>query len=339
MIQLFVAIICATVPIMPSVRSPSQIKPRILAIGAAHLDRRGRITGPYVAAASNPGTMHEEVGGGVFNALRNATRHGVTGALLSLRGGDLAGDAVARAVADARVLDLSVTFIDRTTPSYTALLDAEGELIAGFADMDLYETCFPKQMRRRSLRDAISQADAVLCDANIPAQALASLAALADGKPLFGIAISPAKVSRFSIILPQLQCLFMNVREAQVVTEDSSTNPLTLAHALKTKGLGMAIITAGGQILAGLDSSGVFEVSIPETANVADVTGAGDAVAGTTTAYLMQGLPLREAVRRGIAAASLTIASPTVIAPYDDNAFAEALARVPSAQSSTLDVK
>lgn len=324
---------------MPSVRSPSQIKPRILAIGAAHLDRRGRIIGPYVAAASNPGTMRDEVGGGAFNALRNATRHGVEGALLSLRGGDLAGDAVAAAVADAGIVDLSVTFIDRTTPSYTALLDAEGELIAGLADMGLYETCFPKQMRRRSLRDAIAQADAVLCDANSPAQALASLALLASGTPLYGIAISPAKVSRFSTILPQLQCLFMNVREAQVLTGEGSTNPLTLAHALKHKGLGTAVITAGGQRLAGVDSSGVFDISIPKTANVADVTGAGDAVAGTTTAYLMQGLPLREAVRRGIAAASLTIASLTVIATYEDDAFAEALARVPAAQSSPLEVQ
>src|SRR5690606_21264876 len=119
------------------VQSASLTKPKILAVGAAHLDRRGRMSGNYVPAASNPGTIHEEVGGGVFNALRNAVRHGVSGALLSLRGGDLAGNAVARAVYEAGVSDLSVTFIDRTTPSYTALLDADGELIVGFADMDL----------------------------------------------------------------------------------------------------------------------------------------------------------------------------------------------------------
>src|SRR5690606_34344799 len=115
-------------------------------------------------------------------------------------------------------------------------------------------------------------------------------------------------------------------------------DPLRLAQALRQKGPRSAVITAGGQILAGLDSFGVFEVAIPETANVADVTGAGDAVAGTTAAYMMQGLPLREAVRRGIAAASFTIASPTVIASYGDDAFAEALARVPDARSSPLQV-
>ncbi|TIL61678.1 MAG: carbohydrate kinase, partial [Mesorhizobium sp.] len=44
--------------------------PNILAVGGAHIDRRGQVSGPYVPAASNPGTMREDVGGGVFNALR-----------------------------------------------------------------------------------------------------------------------------------------------------------------------------------------------------------------------------------------------------------------------------
>ncbi len=319
---------------MQTVSPRIMTNPKVLAVGAAHLDRRGRISGPYVPAASNPGTMREEVGGGVFNALRNATRHQIDGALLSLRGGDLAGDAVAHAIAEAGITDLSVTFLDRTTPSYTALIDADGELIAGFADMNLYDVGFPKQMRRRALRDMLATADAILCDANLPSDALASLARLAAGKALYGIAISPAKVTRFSAVLPQLACLFMNVREARTLTGASDTaSPADLARALAAKGLAGAIITAGGQMLAGLDASGVFEVAIPQTLHVADVTGAGDAVAGATTAYLMHGHTLRDAVRYGIAAATLTVASPTVVACYDDDAFAAALALVPPAQA------
>ena len=51
--------------------SPAQPK-TLLAIGGAHLDRRGRVLGAYHPGASNPGRMTEDVGGGVFNALRNA---------------------------------------------------------------------------------------------------------------------------------------------------------------------------------------------------------------------------------------------------------------------------
>ena len=47
-------------------------RPHLVAAGAAHIDRRGRVSGPYVPAASNPGSMREEIGGGAFNALRNA---------------------------------------------------------------------------------------------------------------------------------------------------------------------------------------------------------------------------------------------------------------------------
>ena len=105
--------------------------PKLFAAGGAHIDRRGRVSGTYVPGASNPGIMREEVGGGVFNALRNAVRRGCAGSLLSLRGGDIAGETVARAVRQAGIDDLSATFLDRATPSYTALVEANGDVVAG----------------------------------------------------------------------------------------------------------------------------------------------------------------------------------------------------------------
>lgn len=297
------------------------------------MDRRGRIEGAYVPAASNPGTMREEVGGGVFNALRNAVRHGVASALLSLRGGDLAGETVARTIMQAGIEDLSSTFLDRTTPSYTALLDADGELIAGFADMGLYEAGFARQMRRRGTSDSVARADAVLCDANMPASAISALARIAAGKPLYAIAISPAKVVRFAANLADLSCLFMNVREARTLAQATpETTPVEAARALQSKGLVRGIITAGEGELVGFDAQGIFAVTPPQAPSVADVTGAGDATAGVTVAALMRGLPLREAVRYGMAAARLTVESPAVVAGYSDPAFAAALALVGEAR-------
>ena len=69
--------------------------PKILAVGGAHIDRRGQMTSPFVPGASIPGTMREYVGGGAFNALRTAVALGAAGAMMSVRGGDGAGDAVA----------------------------------------------------------------------------------------------------------------------------------------------------------------------------------------------------------------------------------------------------
>lgn len=307
--------------------------PDILAVGGAHVDRRGQVSGVYVPAASNPGTMREDVGGGVFNAVRTAVRRGVSASLISARGGDAAGDMVARAITEASVGDLSVTFLDRMTPSYTALLDCDGELILGFADMALYETAFPKQMRRSKVREAVEAAGAVLCDANLPAAALERLAKLAEGRPIFAVAISPAKVVRLVPILGRISILFMNRREAATLAGLEREAPIqTLVFGLRKAGLKSGVVTYGSDTVVGFDAKGSFTIHPPAAQRVADVTGAGDALAGATVAALLKGLALRQALREGVAAALLAIESPDAVPKFDASSFAKALALVPQVE-------
>jgi sugar/nucleoside kinase (ribokinase family) len=308
-------------------------KPKLFAAGGAHIDRRGHIDGSYIAGASNPGTMREEAGGGAFNALRNAVRRGCGGTLFSVRGGDMAGETVARAVREAGIVDLSATFLDRATPSYTAFVEANGDVVAGLADMGLYDLAFAKLIRRRAVRDAVTGADAVLCDANLPAPALERLAALADTRPLFAVAVSPAKVIRLRPILARIACLFMNRREAAALSNGSDDDdPAGMARALAAAGLVSGVISAGKESVVGFDARGSFEIEPPSPRRTADSTGAGDALAGATIAALMRGEKLREAMREGLAAALLTIETDTAVADYDEAAFAEALALVPKAR-------
>jgi sugar/nucleoside kinase (ribokinase family) len=305
----------------------------LLAVGGAHVDRRGQIAGLFVPGASNPGVMHEEVGGGVFNALRNASARGVTASLLSLRGGDATGDIVARAISAAGIEDLSVTFLDRQTASYTAFIDRDGELIAGLADMALYDTAFAKQLGRRKSRDAIERADAILCDANMPPEALEALAEMAGEMPLYAIAISPVKSLRLSGVLPRLSCLFMNVREAAGLSGLTMADGVPkIIEALRGRGLEAAVITAGHEPVVGYDSHGVFSVTPPQPRQIADVTGAGDALAGVTIAGLMRGAELREALREGMAAAVLAVESPLAVPEFDQAGFDGTLARVPDVE-------
>jgi sugar/nucleoside kinase (ribokinase family) len=311
----------------------TQKSSRILAVGGAHIDRRGQISGPYVPAASNPGTMREDVGGGAFNALRCAVRRGVSASILSVRGGDAAGDSVAQTIEASGICDLSAVFLDRTTPSYTALIDRDGELITGFADMGLYDLAFPKQMRRANVREAINAADALLCDANLPATALERLAELGAGKPLVAIAISPAKVLRLLPVLDRLTVLFMNRRESAAITGlDRNTAEGVLVAALRQAGLKAGVVTSGNGPLLGFDEAGAFTIAPPAPRHVADVTGAGDALAGATMAALMQGQMLREALREGVAAAILAIESMDAVPAFTPASFDRALALVPAAQ-------
>jgi sugar/nucleoside kinase (ribokinase family) len=172
----------------------------------------------------------------------------------------------------------------------------------------------------------------VLCDANMPVSALETLLSVSAGRPAFAIAISPAKATRLAGLLPALSCLFMNGHEARALcgpkTPDRTAD---LARELRAKGLMRGVITAGSGPVTGFDETGAFEIVPPAARRIADVTGAGDALAGGTIAALMRGAKLREALREGMAAAMMTIETEAAVADLSGAAFAEALALVPEA--------
>lgn len=308
---------------------------RILAIGGAHVDRRGKMIEPFVPGASVPGAMAEEVGGGAFNALRLAVRRGAAGSMLSVRGGDAAGAMVAGAITERGIADLSVVFLDRATPSYTALLDRDGDVVAALADMGLYDIAFARQMRRAKVREAVAGSDAILCDANLPEAALERLATLADGRPLFAIGISPGKVGRLAGVLSSLSCLFLNRREAAVLTGLGADSPVeALVARLRLLGLKRGVITQGSARVTAFDDGGHVCVTPPRPEGIVDVTGAGDALAGACCMALLRGRPLGEALREGVAAALLAIGSATVAPAFSQPEFATMLATVPAAEEA-----
>ncbi len=311
--------------------TPTRNRPVLLAIGGAHIDRRGQVLGDYHPGASNPGAMREEIGGVVFNALRAAVRLGVAGQLISLRGGDTVGDAIARTIVAERIDDRSAVFLDRASASYTAIIDQSGDLIVGFADMGLYDQ-FSRQLRRNACRDAIKAADAVLCDANLPAAALELATSGPPAAKRYAIGISPAKVVRLAGLLDRVDCLFVNRKEAAALTRLTRETAVTeLAARLLAAGLAGGVITDGAAALTAFDATGLWSLAPPRPRRIADVTGAGDALAGATICGLMRGLTLPEALRHGAAAAMLTLETSNVVAALEPEPFAQALAMTPPA--------
>ncbi|TIV90577.1 MAG: carbohydrate kinase, partial [Mesorhizobium sp.] len=117
----------------------------------------------------------------------------------------------------------------------------------------------PKQMRRSKVREAIAAADAILCDANLPTAALERLVALAGSRPVFTIAVSPAKVVRLAPLLSDLSLLFMNRREAAALVGAEMSGE-ALVDALRQVGLNAGVITAGSAPVLGYDDTGIFEL-------------------------------------------------------------------------------
>lgn len=276
----------------------------ILAIGGAHIDRIGRLYAPHRPGASNPGSWETMPGGGVFNVARNLSRLGHAVTLVSLRGGDAAGEQVAMAAEDAGVIDAPITFLDRATASYTAILEPDGNLVTALADMAIYDLIAPRRLLTARFRDKVKACEMILCDANLPAPTLETLGLIArkTGKPLVAVAISPAKVIRFSEALPDLAMLFMNKAEARALTGEDEP---TIEH-LRLLGLRGGTITSGPNpvmLFTPESESSLVPLPLPQ---LADVTGAGDALAsGVLDGWLKQ-LPPASWLTRGVALARMT---------------------------------
>ncbi len=308
----------------------------IAVIGGAHMDRRGRISATTALGASNPGSWFEEPGGGAFNAACALSRLGHKVVLICPRGGDSDGEKVGAAAAAAGIIDQPFVFLDRRTPSYTAILENDGNLVIGLADMELYQLFSPRRLASRAIRDALSTADMVLTDANIAEDTLKALAAKTAGLriPLCAIAISPAKVIRLVPILSSLACLFMNEAEAAIVAGASTQTAAEWPQLLRAAGLASAVITRGRLGAVAYDASGSVILAPQINEDISDVTGAGDGMAAGFIDAMLAGKKLHAQLECGTALATMTVRSPfATVQDLDRTSLEEEAAHIPLAKN------
>lgn len=287
----------------------------ILVFGGAHVDKRGTLSVPFSPGSSHPGAWRIEAGGGAFNAARVLSALGHNVRLIAPRGGDADGEMVSAAAEAAGLIDRPFTFLDRQTPSYTAILDHDGNAIVGLADMELYKLFTPRRLRVRSIRMAIDACDAILMDANLPSDTLRTITSLARerGKFLAALGISPAKVLSLQTSLADIDFLFINSAEAFALTQEN-----TLAGAiryLQGTGLKGAVVTQGKDEVRAYLGDSETQFFPPPCQTIVDVTGAGDALCGATLSATLRGCALDMALRDGVAAAHITLASNHAFAP------------------------
>ena len=94
-------------------------------------------------------------------------------------------------------------------------------------------------------------------------------------------------------------------REAQLVSD--SQDPAAVCTALRGLGVQAVALTRGVEGVLLDDGGELVEIPAIPAPAVVDQTGAGDSFAGTVTARLALGDPLIDAVRLGVAAASLSV--------------------------------
>lgn len=279
----------------------------LLGVGGAHIDRVGHWHEPGANGVSHPGTMSERVGGCMINTLRVARHLGTAPVgLISARGGDGAGAMVGDALQKDDIADHCAIFMDRATAQYVAIMDGAGDVRAALADMDIYRTGLARHLRRAEPCALIAAATTVMVDANLPPDAIGHVARQARGR-LIALAVSPAKAPGLRDHGAAIDLICMNRRELAALTERPVDTPISdlLAH-LQSIGFDRAVVSDGAapvMVMNGLDIEPVPSLAVD---TVRDVTGAGDALAGTIAA-LWPAMELRDAVALGIAAAALTV--------------------------------
>lgn len=297
--------------------------PGVVVIGGANMDVKAQSARPAVPATSNPGRATMSAGGVGRNIAENLARLGTRTHLIAAIGRDPLGDNLFHETTDAGVLLDDAIRTDIPTGTYTAVLDADGELLIGIADMVATEALTPAQVD--AARGTIAAADLLVLDGNLCGETLSHARALGAAAGIRTV-IEPVSVPKAATLaaLPGMfdaaQPLYLvtpNRDEVTAITGLPAASDLDLRAAadhLHERAVEYVWIRLGaaGSLLSGPRGAAV----IPAVrAPVVDVTGAGDSMLAAFCHAILAGADPADAARFGHAASALTIGSRHTVRP------------------------
>jgi pseudouridine kinase len=288
----------------------------VVVVGAACLDVKGRPLGDIVAGTSNPGVVQISVGGGARNVAENLARLGTPTALLSVVCQDDFGRTIMRQTEQAGVdTDHMLISCEQHSAAYMALQSAERALLVALDDTTAINALTPDYISDHA--SLLEQARMVVIDANVPLASAETLLAIcgAAGVPVALEPVAYAPALRYRSLAGAFYLMTPNGVEAQALTGlpvSDTAQGAVAAKQLVAAGVQIAIITLGhaGLVYATPEASG-YVPSIE--GDIIDPTGAGDALTAAVVYALLNDIPVDEAVRLGVSAASLTLASPDTV--------------------------
>lgn len=284
----------------------------VLVVGGANVDVIARSSGPFVAGTSNPGTTHSSAGGVGRNIAANLALLGVPTALIAAFGDDTFGRRMEDETRAAGV-DLSHSVqLPMPSGSYLAMLGPDGELVGAVSDMTAAESLAPEHVPEA----AVAAASYLVVDTNLSAPLLEHVcrAAAAHQVPVVVDPVSDPKARRIRPILGEVPLHTITPTRSELAALSGRTGVEDGVAALQALGVERVWVREGA------DGSTLFVdgrvTRVPAiTAQVRDVTGAGDAMCAAYVRALSIGLDDAAAATHGAAAAYLTITSDCTVRP------------------------
>ena len=288
---------------------------RCAVIGAANIDIGGFPLGRLSLQDSTPGRVVLSAGGVGHNIACNLARLGVQTRLITALGTDAFADITRADCARCGVdTSLSPVFEGAASSTYLFIADAGGDMQLAVNDMAVCDRLTPQVLESRL--DALNAMDAVVLDANLPAETLAFLAGRVKA-PLIADTVSTAKAPRLIGALGRLDAVKPNAIEAETLTGipvHGADSALRAARALVDMGVRRAYITLGEKGACCADREGAR--FLPGAAlRLVNATGAGDAFTAALAWATLRGLSLAECGIAGLAAASVCAESLETVSP------------------------
>ncbi|WP_374661404.1 PfkB family carbohydrate kinase [Inhella sp.] len=284
----------------------------IWCLGGAVWDRKLRLLAPLAAGSSNPVAESSAPGGVARNVAHNLRLLGLPVQLLSAWGDDAGG---AQLQADCERLGIGVGAVLRcpgqASGSYSAVLQPDGNLLLGLAQLDALEALTPVALRRTTARRRTAPVQ--LADMNLRADTLTAwLTEPRQGLAVL-LAVSEPKMQRLPANLAGLDLLIANAGEWQAAGGGAR---------LARRGLRRVLVTEGARGLrCGHWQDGRWRwqrLPAPLVAELLDATGAGDALAAGVLAAWRSGVAaddLPRAARFGQQLAARALGSLHSVAP------------------------
>ena len=282
---------------------------RVIVIGGANVDIKGRAGSAYMAGTSNPGTVTLSAGGVGRNIAENLGRLGVPVALLTALGDDQYAEFLRKRCAEARI-DMSLAMTVRgATGTYLAVLDEKGEMMSAVSDTSAIEGFTPDHLASASRK--LSEADLLVADCNMRSECLAWLCRFAarGGQRLL---IEPVSVPKATKLLEfgRPDPVFAITPNAQQL-HALSGGDIQRLHAL---GFANVVVHHGSAGALASDGAMQAKISPVPVSSVADVTGAGDAAVAGLICGLLEGRSLAQAAQLGQCAAAIKLSSAQSVA-------------------------
>lgn len=281
-------------------------------IGASSLDVVGRLQKNLRLGTSNPSIIRTSFGGVARNVAENLARLGQPVVLLSVVGKDRIGDDL---IAHTEQAGVDVSSIHRTdafpTSFYMGVLEQDGSRKFAFDDMRISTQLSEAYITYNE--DVFNQASLIFIDANVPEETLRRVIEIARYCDI-PVCADPTSVVLSPHLFPYLKnihILVPNALEASaLIKKKFDPNDVEKASAaarqLVAMGVEEVFLSIGdkGICYASSETSGHIPGILTQ---VIDPTGAGDAVTAAVLFAHLNDIPLDDAARLAISAATITV--------------------------------